>query len=57
MVAGGGYKHGSHIVLNSRNNTPLCNLYVSLAQRMGVGTDQFGSSQAAGITGFELTRG
>ena len=57
IVAGGGYKHGSHIVLDKKNNTPLSNLYVSLAQRMGVETDSFGSSTAAGINGFEHNRG
>ncbi len=53
IVAGGGYRHGSHIVRDQTNNTPLSNLYVSLAQRMGVETDTFGSSSAAGINGFE----
>lgn len=53
IVAGGGYRHGSHIVRDESNNTPLSNLFVSLAQRMGVETDSFGSSRAAGIAGFE----
>ncbi len=53
IVAGGGYKHGSHIAHEPRNNPPLANLFVSLAQRMGVETDQFGSSTAAGIRGLE----
>ena len=53
IVAGGGYKHGSHVVQDKKNNTPLANLYVSLAQRMGVETDQFGSSTTAGVNGFD----
>lgn len=53
VVAGGGYRHGSHVVRDQTNNTPLSNLFVSLAQRMGVETDNFGSSTAAGINGFE----
>ena len=53
IVAGGGYRHGSHIARDENNNTPLSNLFVSLAQRMGVETDSFGSSRAAGINGFE----
>ncbi len=57
MVAGGGYKHGSHIVHDQKNNTPLSNLFVSLAQRMGVETDQFGSSTAAGVKDFEPNHG
>ena len=35
------------------DNTPLSNLFVSLAQRMGVQTENFGSSTAAGIRGLE----
>jgi hypothetical protein len=53
IVAGGGYRHGSHIVRDERNNTPLSDLFVSLAQRMGVETDSFGSSRVAGINGFD----
>lgn len=52
ILAGGGYDHGSYIAHDEEDNTPLANLFVSLAQRMGVETDQFGSSTAAGITGF-----
>jgi len=52
IVAGGGYRHGSHVVQDKKKNTPLSNLYVSLAQRMGVETDHFGSSTSAGINGF-----
>lgn len=53
IVAGGGFRHGSHIAQDQTNNVPLSNLYVSLAQRMGVEADNFGSSSAAGINGFE----
>lgn len=56
MVAGGEFKHGKHIALDKKNNSPLSNLYVSLAQRMGVETDNFGSSTSAGINGFDLTQ-
>jgi hypothetical protein len=54
LLAGGGYKHGSHVAHDTKNNTPLANLFVSLAQRMGVETDRFGSSTAESITGLEL---
>lgn len=54
IVAGGGYKHGMHLRHDKQNNTPLANLFVSLAQRMGVETDQFGSSTSDRIDGFEL---
>ncbi|HEY1066660.1 MAG TPA: DUF1552 domain-containing protein [Pirellulales bacterium] len=53
VVAGGGFKHGGHLSHDAQNNTPLANLFVSLAQHMGVETDKFGSSTAAGIKGFE----
>ena len=44
LVAGGDFAHGSHIAYDEKHNAPLCNLYLSLIQRMGVETDQFGQS-------------
>ena len=44
LLAGGGYKHGHHVAHNSENNTPLANLFVPLAQRMGLDINSFGSS-------------
>ncbi|MCA9119346.1 MAG: DUF1552 domain-containing protein [Planctomycetaceae bacterium] len=55
LLAGGGYKHGSHVAHDTQNNTPLANLFVSLAQRMGIQTDHFGSSTAESISGLELS--
>lgn len=52
LVAGGGYKHGQHLAHDQKNNTPLSNLLVSIAQHMGVETDKFGTSTTAGIRGF-----
>jgi hypothetical protein len=43
ILAGGGYKHGRHIAINKDQHV-FSNLFVSLAQRMGVETDQFGFS-------------
>lgn len=54
IVSGGRFRHAGHISGDSKNNTPLANLYVSLAQHMNLEIDRFGSSSAAGITGFEL---
>ncbi|NND99418.1 MAG: DUF1552 domain-containing protein [Pirellulaceae bacterium] len=54
IVAGGGFQHGSYLAHDEKNNTPLANLFVTLAQRMGVQTDQFGSSTAAGIRGLDF---
>jgi hypothetical protein len=44
LLAGGGFPHGSHIAFRRDNNTPLCNLFVSMMQRMGVEADTFASS-------------
>ena len=46
ILAGGGYKHGEfrEVPREGPNKVPLCNLYVDIAQKMGVETDSFGSS-------------
>lgn len=44
LVAGGDFNHGHHVVHDEKHNSPLCNMYLSLVQRMGVETDQFGQS-------------
>jgi len=56
VLAGGGFKHGQHLnsTIDEKTETPLSNLFVTLAQRMGVETDAFGSSSSAGISGLEL---
>ena len=43
ILAGGGYKHGRHIAIDKAKHV-FSNLFVSIAQRMGVETDQFGFS-------------
>ena len=54
ILAGGGFKHGQHIAFSRTHNTPLCNLFVTMLQRLGVETDSFGSS-AGNITGLNAT--
>ena len=44
LVAGGGYRHGQHIVHDRDQNAPLCNLFLTTLQSMGVKTDSFGQS-------------
>lgn len=46
ILAGGGYRHGEFKKVESSgiNKVPLCNLFVDIAQRMGVEIDQFGTS-------------
>ncbi len=52
LLAGGGFKHGQHLAFNRESNTPLCNLYVSMLQRLGLEISSFGSSKSA-LTGLE----
>ena len=42
MLAGGGWKHGHHI--DAQGGQPLCNLYLSMLQRMGAEQDRFNRS-------------
>jgi hypothetical protein len=44
LLAGGGFQHGRHLVFDPGNPPPLCNLYVSMLQRLGIEADAFGSS-------------
>ena len=44
LLAGGGLQHGSHHVFDSQHNTPLCNLYLTMLQHMGITAERFGSS-------------
>lgn len=53
IIAGGGYKHGAYVAHDRKNNTPLANVFVSLAQRMGLEIDRFGSSTAESVRGLE----
>jgi hypothetical protein len=46
MLAGGGYGSGKFkkVASNGSGKVPLCNLFVDIAQRMGVENDSFGTS-------------
>lgn len=46
LLAGGGYHHGEFkkVAASGPNKVPLCNLFVDIAQRMGVETESFGTS-------------
>jgi hypothetical protein len=46
ILAGGGYRHGEFKKVESKglNKVPLCNLFVDIAQRMGVEAESFGNS-------------
>ncbi len=44
LLAGGGFQHGRHLAFDKDNNTPLCNLFVSMLRQMQIETEHFGSS-------------
>lgn len=44
LFAGGGFKHGQHLVFDKDHNYPLPNLFVSMLQRMGLEADRFATS-------------
>jgi hypothetical protein len=46
ILAGGGYRHGEFkkVPASGPNKVPLCNLYLDIAQRMGVEKESFGTS-------------
>lgn len=54
VLAGGGFKHGGHVAAGGAGleNKRFANLFVQIAQRMGVETDSFGSSNGASIDGL-----
>lgn len=56
ILAGGGFKHGSHIAFDQNDNYPLPNLFVSMLQRMGIEADRFASSTGT-MRGLEMERG
>jgi hypothetical protein len=51
LLAGGGFKHGQHLAFDPHRNKPLCNLFVTLLQSLGVEADAFGSSSGT-LGGF-----
>jgi hypothetical protein len=44
LLAGGGFNHGQHLAFRHDHNKPLCNLFVTMLQRLGIEVDSFGSS-------------
>jgi hypothetical protein len=54
LLAGGGFKHGQHLALDTKNNTPFCNLFVQMLQRMNIEADSFGSSTKSSLPGLEV---
>jgi hypothetical protein len=52
VLAGGGFKHGRHLAFDPVKPPPLCNLYVTMLQRLGIEAGKFGSSTGT-LTGLE----
>jgi len=52
LLAGGGFKHGQHLAFSRENNVPLCKLYVSLLQQLGLTVASFGSGKGT-LPGLE----
>src|SRR5262245_28259128 len=55
LLAGGGFRHGKHLHFDPQNPPPLCNLYVSLLQRLGIEVDKF-STGTATLTGLQQSQ-
>jgi hypothetical protein len=53
LLAGGGFKHGQHLAFDPQNPPPLCNLFVSMLQRLGLPVDSFSTSTGT-LTGLQM---
>lgn len=54
IFAGGGFRHGQHLLFDTEKNYPLANLFVSVLQRMEIPVDRFASSTGT-LRGLEMT--
>lgn len=54
LFAGGGFRHGQHLAFDQKSPPPLCNLFLSMLQRLGIESDRFGSSTGT-LAGLEAT--
>jgi hypothetical protein len=52
LVAGGSFRHGSHLAFDQKNNHPLPNLFVSVLQRTGLDAESFATSSGT-LPGLE----
>ncbi|MFN0019528.1 MAG: DUF1552 domain-containing protein [Pirellulaceae bacterium] len=53
LLAGGGFKHGQHLVFDKDNNYPLSNLFVSMLQRLGIEAGEFSTGRGT-LRGLEM---
>jgi len=47
LLAGGGFRHGSHVAFDRRKNHPLPNLFLSILRQTGLEADSFATSTGA----------
>jgi hypothetical protein len=52
LIAGGGFRHGQHLHFDPQNPPPLCNLYLSMLQRLGIELNRFSTSTGT-LTGLD----
>ena len=52
LLCGGGFRHGQHLRFDPQNSPPLCNLYVSMLQQLGIDLDTFSNSTGT-LTGLD----
>ena len=52
VLAGGGFQHGRYLAFAPNRPPPLCNLFVTMLQRLGIEAERFGSSTGT-LTGLE----
>jgi len=51
IAAGGRFKHGQHLAFDPEKSPPLCNLFVSYLQHLGVKAEEFSSGKGT-LTGL-----
>ncbi|MDE0739884.1 MAG: DUF1552 domain-containing protein [Planctomycetota bacterium] len=47
FLAGGGFRHGSYVARKKGDTAPLCNLFVSMLNKMGLETESFAQSKGS----------
>ncbi len=53
IFAGGGFRHGQHLVFDPEHNYPLPNLFLSILQRQGIEAEKFASATGT-MRGLEV---
>ena len=53
LLAGGGFKHVQHLAFDTKSNTPLANLYVTMLERLGIRSERF-STSSGNLKGLDL---